>query len=409
MKAYIVSLGCPKNLTDSEVLMGQLSDAGYEITLDPSAADIIIVNTCAFLKSARDESLGVIKEMSIWKKKGRCKKLYVAGCLPKYYKSIKNPARPSQVDGFIDSTGLFDCRVPRIKATNPWFAYVKIAEGCNNRCSYCLIPAIRGGFKTRGSDDILKEAKNLANRGVKEIIYVAQDTSAYPGFANLLKKTAKIKGIEWIRIMYAHPKHLTNDVINAIAQEKKIVKYLDMPIQHASNKILDLMNRKYTLKDVEGLISRARKKVPKIAIRTSFIVGFPNETNKDFKELVSFVKAVKFDRLGVFPYSRESQTKAGRMKAQISEKIKQERVDKLMRLQAGISKEKNKNLVGNTIYTIVEKENKSHYIGRSYRDAPEIDGSVSIKKTKNLRLGSIVPVRIKKATSYDLAGHLAGL
>jgi ribosomal protein S12 methylthiotransferase len=280
MKAYIVSLGCPKNLTDSEVIMGQLVSSGYEMTDDPAKADIIIINTCAFLKTARQESRKVIREMAGWKKKGKCKKLYIAGCLPKYINSafgIRHSAFYRLIDGMIDSLGLFDYCTPRIKATPPWTAYVKIAEGCNNCCSYCLIPTIRGKLKVRKMADIINEVKLLAKRGLKEIIFVAQDTTAYPNFPALLKKTARIKGIRWIRLLYAHPAHIYDDLIKVIASEKKIVKYLDLPIQHVNNAILKNMNRKYDRQQLENLISKLRAKIPGIALRTSLIVGFPGE------------------------------------------------------------------------------------------------------------------------------------
>ena len=237
MQVYFVSLGCPKNLTDTEVLMGKLVSAGYQITPHPAKAYIIIINTCAFLKSARQEALDTIREMAQWKKKGQCKKIYVAGCFPKYINSslgISHSSLSQYIDGYLDSIALFDSNTPRIKATHPWTAYVKIAEGCNNRCSYWLIPKIRGPLKLRSAGDIIKEVQLLAKRGVKEIIYVAQDTTAYPNFTGLLRKTARIRGIRWIRILYAHPAHVTNKLLDTIASERKIVKYLDLPIQHVS-------------------------------------------------------------------------------------------------------------------------------------------------------------------------------
>jgi ribosomal protein S12 methylthiotransferase len=400
MKAYVVSLGCPKNLTDTEVLMGQLVSAGYQIVNDPSAADIIIVNTCAFLKSARREALAVIREMASWKKRGKCKKLYIAGCLPKLGNRDVQSQVSRLVDGVIDSLGLFDYCTPRIKATPPWTAYVKVAEGCNNCCSYCLIPTIRGRLKTRKLADIINEVKLLAKRGVKEIIYVAQDTTAYPGFAQLLKKTAGIKGIHWIRILYAHPAHLNAEIIKTIASEKKIVKYLDLPIQHINDAILKRMNRKYARLDLEHLISKLRKRIPGITLRTSVIVGFPGEGEKEFAELMDFIKDNRFDRLGVFKYEREKGAAAAGMKPQVSEKKKEMRFRKLMRLQARISKELNRKMVGKSIAVLVEGKKS----GRSYRDAPDIDGKVMVKSRGKLEPGFFIKAKIIKSGIYDLIG-----
>lgn len=387
MNIYFVSLGCPKNLTDTEVLMGQFAAAGSKIVTDPAKADVIIVNTCAFLKSARDEAQAVIREMARYKKK-----LYIAGCLPKLQASL-----PKEVDGVIDSIGLFDYCTPRIKATPPWYAYVKIAEGCDNCCSYCLIPRIRGKLRVRPAKDILKEVELLAKRGVKEIIYVAQDTTAYPQFARLLKRTAKISGIRWIRIMYAHPEHLTEGIIRTIAAEKKIVKYLDLPVQHASDRILKKMNRRYKKADVESLINKLRAAIPSLVIRTSLIVGFPGETAADFNELLDFVRRMKFDRLGVFPYFRETGTPAAKLKGQVPSKIKRERARRLMQLQARISKERNRSLIGRTLDVLVEGK----CFGRSYRDAPEIDGKV-ILKGRSFKPGQFIRARVIKARTYDL-------
>lgn len=404
MKAHIVSLGCPKNLTDSEVLMGNLVSQGYEITNDPSKSDLIIVNTCSFLQKSREESFGVISEMAEWKKKGKCEKLYVAGCLPKYLKNQKISAKIQHVDDFIDSIKVYNCKSPRIKATNPWFAYVKISEGCNHYCSYCLIPSIRGKLRERKMEDILAEVKLLGDRGVKEIIYVAQDTTAYTNFAGLLKKTAEIGNIKWIRIMYAYPSYVSDELINVIAKENKIVKYLDMPIQHASDKILKLMKRNYDKKYLIDLILRLRSKIPNIALRTSIIAGFPGEDEKDFNELCDFINEIKFDKLGVFPYSKEKGTAADKMSGQLDEKTKKQRADRLMRIQAKISLQKNRELVGKIIPAIIEEKNRANYVGRTFKDAPDIDGKVFIKSKKKLCFGDIVDIKVKKAKHYDLEG-----
>jgi len=400
MKVYVVSLGCPKNLTDTEVLMGKLVASGYEIINHPARAEIIIINTCAFLRSARDEAKAVIKEMVTWKKQGKCRELYIAGCYPRWAKALKSKALLRNIDGIIESIGLFDYCTPRLKATPSWTAYVKIAEGCNNCCSYCLIPKIRGKLHTRKPDDVLKEVEILAGKGVKEIIFIAQDTTAYPHLSKLLKQTARISGLRWIRLMYAHPAHLKDEVIEAIASEKKIVKYLDLPIQHVCDRILRQINRRYQRKDLEDLIQKLRARIPGLALRTSVIVGLPGEGEKEFSELLEFVKREKFDHLGAFKYEREKRTVAAKMKGQVKEKDKEERFNRLMRVQSRISKELNQRMSGNIIEVLVEGKN----YGRSYRDAPEIDGKVIVKSPRPLNPGGIIGVKIIGARTYDLIG-----
>jgi ribosomal protein S12 methylthiotransferase len=400
MKAYFISLGCPKNLTDTEVLMGKLTAAGHEVVKTPRQADIIIINTCAFLQTARDEAIATIKEMAKWRKKG--KKVYIAGCLPKYLLSsiVHRPSPIARlVDGEIDSIGLFNYCTPRIKATPPWYAYVKIAEGCNNYCAYCLIPRIRGKLKFRPAADVIAEVKGLAKREVKEIILIAQDTTAHPELPAILSGAAKISGISWIRLMYAHPAHLTDQVIDLIARERKIVKYLDLPIQHACDKILRSMNRRYTRQDLEILITKIRRR--KIALRTSVIVGFPGEGEAEFRELLDFVRWAKFERLGCFTYQREEGTPAAKMREQVSPKIKIERFQQLMRVQARVNKQ---NMVGTIIPVLVERGRAGKYVGRSYMDAPEIDGSVIVRSKKSIQPGELVNVRVTKAAAYDLYG-----
>jgi ribosomal protein S12 methylthiotransferase len=403
MKVYFVSLGCPKNLTDTEVLMGKFASSGYQITTDPQEADTIVVNTCAFLKTARDEAIATIKEMAKWKKKGKCRQLLMAGCLPK---TRDSRLVTRDIDGTIDSIGLSNYCVPRIKATPPWTAYVKISEGCDNNCAYCLIPSIRGPLRHRQTDDIVKEAKLLARRGVKELIYIAQDTTAHPHLPAILKKTARIKGLRWIRLLYAHPAHLTDKVIEVIASERKIVKYLDLPIQHADDKILKSMNRRYTRQFLENLIAKIRRKIPKIALRTSVIVGFPGEGEAEFGELLDFVGRVKWGRLGCFTFQPEKGTPAGEMKGQVPEKIKVKRAKMIMRAQARISRELNKNLIGQIVEIIVEGAVRGGFVGRGYMDAPEIDGQVFLKPAKSITPGKIVRARITGAGTYDLLGRV---
>ena len=430
---HIVSLGCPKNLTDSEVLMGHMRHSGYDYTGDPASADVIIVNTCAFLSSARKESLDVIKEMAAYKKNGVCRQLLVAGCLPRYVRvgravpaGRQDRPLPNSIDGVIDSIGLHDCHVPRIKATPPWTAYVKISEGCNNNCAYCLIPSIRGRLRNRKTSDVIEEVRSLAGRGVKEVIFVAQDTTAHPKFPEILKKTAKIKGVRWIRIMYTHPRHITDKFIDVMAKERKILKYIDLPMQHSSDKILKAMNRGYKRKYLEALISKLRKKTPSIAIRTTFIVGFPGETQEDFEDLMDFVKTMKFDRVGVFPFSREKGTKAYNMKGQVREDLKRGRAEALMKMQEKISKKKNEGFIGKKMDVLIEgaglkparTNSLRKYFGRTYRDAPEIDGVVSVIDRGGFKTrpynsgrpytvcpGDFVKVLVTRAGTHDVEGE----
>lgn len=395
MKAHIISLGCPKNLSDSEVLMGKLFGAGYTFTNDIKIADIIVINTCAFLKAARVESIETIKNAI--KKKKCSAKIYIAGCLPKLKKKLSS----LKIDGTIESIGLFDSSTPKIKATNTWTAYVKISEGCNNNCSYCLIPKIRGKLKLRKVPDILKEVDYLAKNGTKEIIFIGQDTTAHPDLINILRAASKIKGIHWIRLMYAHPVHLSDPLINLIAENKKICKYIDLPLQHICDNILKNMRRGILSSASKLLIKKLRQKIHNLCLRTSFIVGFPGETEKYFEELLSFVKVFKFERLGVFKYSKEKGTRAYNMRGQVPNKVKNSRFQKLMSLQSQISLELNKKLIGQIFDVLVEKSGKDFCIGRTFMDAPEIDGSVKILNN-GLKPGNFVKAKIISCSSYDL-------
>jgi ribosomal protein S12 methylthiotransferase len=410
MKAYIVSLGCPKNLTDTEAIMSKLVQEGYGFTNDPAQADLILVNTCAFLQSAKQEAIETIRELAKYKAggqrqkaKGKCKYLIAAGCLPQRYKH-ECPKLLPEVDAFIGTPRRFpEDKV--VKATPSWFAYVKIAEGCSNRCSYCVVPIIRGPLRIRPMKDILNEVKLLARAGVKEIIYVAQDTAAYPKFPDILRKTASVNGIRWIRVLYAHPAHVTDELIKVMAKEKKIVKYLDLPIQHAHDKILRKMRRRYTRPELEKLIEKIRRRIPDIALRTSVIAGFPGEGESEFRELLGFIKRIKFEKLGVFIYSKEEGTPANKMRGQVSEKTKSSRFHRLMRAQARISRELNKKLIGRTLNILIERIARGGYVGRSPMDAPDIDGSVFVRSSRSLKPGEIVRVRIAGAKTYDLVGY----
>ncbi|MBU2546742.1 MAG: MiaB/RimO family radical SAM methylthiotransferase [Gammaproteobacteria bacterium] len=402
MKAFFISLGCPKNLCDTEVLMGKLAASGCEITTSEKEADIIVVNTCAFLESARKESLETIEEM---KKLG--KKVYVAGCLPKMWGHEETRGGTREDVEEIESIGLFDYKTPRIKATPPWTAYVKIAEGCNNKCTYCLIPMIRGGLRIRKVQDILKEVEVLADRGVKEVIFIAQDTTAHFELPRILKAAARIKGIHWIRIMYAHPSHINERLIKVMAEEKKICAYLDLPLQHACAKILKGMNRPRPWgHEILDLINKIRHSVPGIAIRTSIMVGFPEETDTDFEYLLNFVEKTGFERLGGFVYSRENGTPAAKLRGQVPAIVANQRFDSLMKLQNLISKERNKKLIGTTFEVLVERIEDGLLYGRTYMDAPEIDCSVVIKTRSRIRAGSFVKAKITGSSAYDLSALL---
>jgi len=397
MKAYFISLGCPKNLTDTEVLMGKLASLGHTMVAKPSQADMIIINTCAFIKAARKEAVQTIKKMKKYRKK-----IYLAGCLPKT-QDLQLVAQ--DIDGIINSMCLPKCCTPRIRATPPWYAYVKIAEGCNNRCSYCLIPKIRGKLRLRKTSDIVQEVKMLVQKGVKEVIFIAQDTTVHPHLAEILKKSAQIPGLCWIRLMYAHPAHLTDEVIKVIAQEKKIVKYLDLPIQHACDKILKRMGRRYERLELENLIAKIKRRLPEAALRTSVIVGFPGEGEAEFQKLLDFIKKVKFRHVGAFTYSKEEGTPAAKMRGQVPAEVKRERLKRLMQAQACVARELNQKMIGRTLEVIIEKVKKEGSIGRSCFDAPEIDGLVFIPH-KSLTPGEMVKVRITGAGTYDLTGVL---
>ena len=404
-KAYVISLGCPKNQVDTESLMTKLAQEGYSFTNNPKQADLILINTCAFIKSAKEESIDNILEMAKYKKQGKCKHLIVAGCLPQRYK-YELPKLLPEVDAFIGTpTEFSNFEFSNVQISPPWTAYVKIAEGCNNRCNYCVIPSIRGKLRIRPMLGILKEVKALAKSGVKEIIFVAQDTTVYPQLPKLLKMTAKIKGVSWIRLLYAHPAHVSDALIETMANEKKIVKYLDLPIQHVSDKILTSMNRRYMRQDLENLISKIRRKIPKIALRISLLVGFPGEGKQEFQELLAFIKQVKFSRLGVFTYSKEEGTPAYIMRGQVSEKKKQERLQMIMQAQACIASELNQALIGQTLDILIEGAGQGCFIGRSYLDAPGIDGTVLVSSKNTIKPGEIVKAKIKRATTYDLIGY----
>lgn len=445
MKIGVVSLGCPKNLVDSETMLGLIHEEKYEITNDPSEAEIIIVNTCGFIESAKEESINTILQMAEYKKSGSCKYIIVTGCLSQRYaeelfnelpeadaiagvevydeigsiiKRVMNGERfimleRSKPDVIYTSKETF---LPRILTTPSYTAYLKIAEGCDNCCSYCAIPKIRGPYRSKPMEQVLKEAKALADNGVKELIVVAQDTTRYgedlPGgkllLADLLKELNKIESLKWIRVMYCYPNNFTDELIETFASLDKVCKYVDLPLQHASNRLLASMNRYDTREEVETLLAKLRKRIPGIVIRITFIVGFPGETDADFEELKEFVEQQRFENAGVFAYSQEEGTVAGAMPNQIPDEIKQERYHELMALQAQISEEIHKDTEGQTIEVLVEgieEDGLGLHYGRSYREAPDIDGLVFIENPGDIKPGCFVKVNILQGFTYESVGE----
>lgn len=445
MKIGVVSLGCPKNLVDSETMLGLIHEEKYEITNDPSEAEIIIVNTCGFIESAKEESINTILQMAEYKKSGSCKYIIVTGCLSQRYaedlfnelpeadaiagvevydeigsiiKRVMNGERfimleRSKPDVIYTSKETF---LPRILTTPSYTAYLKIAEGCDNCCSYCAIPKIRGPYRSKPVEQVLKEAKALADNGVKELIVVAQDTTRYgedlPGgkllLADLLKELNKIESLKWIRVMYCYPNNFTDELIETFASLDKVCKYVDLPLQHASNRLLASMNRYDTREEVETLLAKLRKRIPGIVIRTTFIVGFPGETDADFEELKEFVEQQRFENAGVFAYSQEEGTVAGAMPNQIPDEIKQERYHELMALQAQISEEIHKDTEGQTLEVLVEgieEDGSGLHYGRSYREAPDIDGLVFIENPGDIKPGCFVKVNILQGFTYESVGE----
>ncbi|MGZ6274508.1 MAG: 30S ribosomal protein S12 methylthiotransferase RimO [Syntrophales bacterium] len=439
-----MSLGCPKNLVDSEVMAGLLAKNGYGITAQIDEAHIILINTCSFIVSAKEESIDEILSMAEWKKqqKGACTHLVVTGCLPQRYGKDLEKELP-EVDLFLgvgevanivhhlkglaetEAQGsrsivgkpafLMNAQTPRLTATPFYTSYIKIAEGCSNRCSYCVIPTIRGKARSRERKDILMEAERLSLSGVKEVIITAQDTTAYgrdlkgkPKLGDLLKGLASIKGIHWIRLLYTHPVGLTDEMLESIASCESICKYIDVPIQHIDNEILASMKRRGGSNLIKKTIQRAREIIPGVALRTSIIVGFPGETRTKFNDVLSFIKETRFDHLGVFTYSREEGTRAASYPSRISEREKQVRREHLMEEQSVISYEINQTLIGSIQEVLIEGKSEipDHpYVGRCGRQAPEIDG-VTYVKGERLAVGSLVHCKITASTEYDLFAEI---
>ena len=446
-KVGFVSLGCPKNLVDSEVMMGELAAAGYEITNNADEADTVVVNTCGFIESAKQESIDAILEATRLKDEGRATRVIVAGCLVERYRDDLMKELP-EVDAFIgtsqvndilkaadeefdakqltimpignkSATYLYDEYTPRMRATESHTAFIKIAEGCDRPCAFCSIPSMRGSFRSRRFGSIIEEARQLADQGVKEIVLIAQDSSRYgedlgevDALAALIRALGEIDGIEWIRPMYAFPTHISDAFLAAIAETPKAVKYLDMPLQHASRNVLKLMKRGGTRESLERLIERVRNAVPGIAIRTTFITGFPGETEEDFEELIKFVQNCRFDNLGVFTYSDEEGTTAYDLPNKVDPKIAMQRRNRLMKEQAKISKQLNKARIGQTYKVMFEglsQESDLLFQGRLEGQTQEIDGYILINDMpENLdpQIGAIYNVTITEAHEYDLVGAI---
>ena len=433
-KIGFVSLGCPKNLTVTETMIGLLAP-DYEIVTNPADADIIIVNTCGFIESAKQESIETIIEMGQYKDGGGLKKLIVTGCLAeRYTEDILNEL--PEVDAVVGTGSYFEIKkiiddtvlgervthkndinivapenLPRVISTGSASAYLAIADGCNNHCSYCVIPSLRGKYRSRKMEDILAEARSLAEKGYKELIVIAQDTTMYgidiygkKKLAELVSELDKIDGVEWIRLHYCYPESVTDELISVMANSKKVCKYIDIPFQHASDDVLRRMGRRGREEDYRNLIEKLRMAMPDITIRSTFITGFPGESAEDFETLMKFVNDTELDKIGVFAYSREEGTPAAEMEDQIDEEVKETRRDALMALGQEISLEKNKSKIGKTIKVLAEEEIKRNiFAGRSEGDSPDVDGMV-IFKSKNAKIGEFAFVTITKASEYDLEG-----
>ena len=439
MKLLFISLGCDKNLVDSEMMMGLLHDRGYEFTDNEEEADIIVINTCGFINDAKEESINTILEMAKYKE-NNLKALIVAGCLVERYKNEILQELP-EIDAIVGTTA-FDkicdvvddvladkkhnelesinkmCRpdVKRIITTGGYYSYLKIAEGCDKHCTYCSIPMIRGAYRSVPMDELVKEAEYLADNGVKELIIVAQEITVYgkdlygeKKLPELLHRLCKIPGIQWIRLLYCYPEEITDELIVTIRTEKKICHYIDMPIQHASDKILKAMGRRTNNAELRNIISKLRKEIPDICLRTTLITGFPGETEEDHQILLDFIDEMEFDRLGVFTYSPEEDTPAATMPDQVAEEVKEARRDEIMELQQEISYDKGTDRIGQELLVMIEGKvaDESAYIGRTYGDAPKVDGYIFVQTGELLMTGDFAKVRVTGALEYDLIGELA--
>lgn len=435
MNVGFVHLGCSKNLVDTEMAIGLFKENGYKIVNNEEEADVLVINTCGFIGPAKEEAINTILEMAEYKKK-RCKYLIVMGCLVERYKEELSKAIP-EVDLWIKYSSYSTIWeqietilkskkenknnlnfLDRVITTGNNFAYLRIAEGCSNFCTYCAIPKIRGPFVSRKMEDIIEEAKKLANEGYEELIIIAQDTTKYgidiygeSKLAELLKVLCKIEKLKWIRFLYAYPETITDELIEVVKNEDKICKYFDIPIQHISNSVLKRMNRKSNGETIRNLIKRLRKEIPGVVIRTTVMVGFPGETKEDFEELYDFVKEARFERLGAFSFSKEEGTPAEKLKDQIHPMTKKSRYNKIMSLQQKIASETQQEMVGKELEVLIETKtfDGKYYVGRSYREVPDIDGLIYIEMVEKALEGKFVKCKITKASGYDLIGEIVKL
>lgn len=435
-KVKVVTLGCEKNLVDSEIMSGLIDERGYELTDREEEATVIIVNTCGFIDAAKEESVQTILDLAELKKKASLKALIVSGCLTQRYKEQLMEEMP-EIDGIVGTGDFYKITdivdealrgkkpiyvgnpifnyeqiLPRKLSTARYTAFVKIAEGCDNNCTFCSIPMMRGKFRSRSIESIVSEVEMLAQQGVKEVSLIAQDSTNYGSdlydtfmLPKLLRRVSEVPGIEWVRLHYAYPGFFTDELIDEIASNPKVCKYIDMPLQHSEDAILKRMRRPGRQRDVRELIARIRERIPDVVLRTSMIVGFPGETEEDFERLVSFVREIKFDRLGVFTYSMEEGTPASRLPDQISEEVKEYRAARLMEVQREVSKEISGRFIGKTLDVLIERYDGRNdvFIGRSQYDAPEIDGEVFVTGCRP-EIGDITKVRITHSLEYDLSG-----
>ena len=440
MKILFISLGCDKNLADSEEMLGLLTAGGHEITDDETQADAIVINTCCFIKDAKEESVETILEMAEYKKTGSCHALIVTGCMAQRYqkeiieevpevdavlgttsygdivKALEEAVAGNHFEEFRDIDYLPDTGSKRVLTTGGHFGYLKIAEGCDKHCTYCIIPKLRGKFRSVPMERLIAQAEDMAEQGVKELILVAQETTVYgkdlygkKSLHILLKKLCEIRGIRWIRILYCYPEEIYDELIETIRDEKKICHHLDIPIQHASDRILKRMGRRTSKQELIDIVGKLRKEIPDIVLRTTLITGFPGETEEDHEELKEFVDEMEFDRLGVFTYSPEENTPAAEMADQVPEEVKEERRDELMELQQEISYDRGQDRIGQELLVMIEGKvaDESAYIGRTYGDAPKVDGYIFVQTGELLMTGDFAKVRVTGALEYDLIGVLS--
>ena len=440
MTILFISLGCDKNLADSEEMLGLLTAGGHEITDDETQADAIVINTCCFIKDAKEESVETILEMAEYKKTGSCHALIVTGCMAQRYqkeiieevpevdavlgttsygdivKALEEAVAGNHFEEFRDIDYLPDTGSKRVLTTGGHFGYLKIAEGCDKHCTYCIIPKLRGKFRSVPMERLIAQAEDMAEQGVKELILVAQETTVYgkdlygkKSLHILLKKLCEIRGIRWIRILYCYPEEIYDELIETIRDEKKICHYLDIPIQHASDRILKRMGRRTSKQELIDIVGKLRKEIPDIVLRTTLITGFPGETEEDHEELKEFVDEMEFDRLGVFTYSPEENTPAAEMADQVPEEVKEERRDELMELQQEISYDRGQDRIGQELLVMIEGKvaDESAYIGRTYGDAPKVDGYIFVQTGELLMTGDFAKVRVTGALEYDLIGVLS--